>query len=458
MQKPTGEGYAVRRARTLYRVLILVIPLSLFAALAALYATGHQQLYGAILTDLGHRPYEFPFLDLHALLAAADCHRQGIDVYLSNPCDVRGRLHVYSPLWLDLIPAFATRASINPIGFGLDLLFIGALPLVMRPRSAGECLIFVTASLSTTVLYALERANNDVIIFLLVVLGGALLVRARPWRLAAYLAILLGGLLKFYPMALLALVARENWRVACAVAAVAVLAVLALGGAYGDELAIVLGNLPRVSYYSDSISAGNLPWGIAGMFPTSPVPAGTLATAIFAILFAYSGFFVFKIFRALAREGLALDGWSRETAYLLIGAILLTGCFLTGRSISYRGIFLLLVIPGLLRLRSDAAASGLRRLLGLFVTLVLGLLWEQGLGLALNHMLGASLVPDDPNLAMGPVPALYWFCRELVWWAVISLFISLILAFFSRMSLGVDLFGALKRNASAMRTRIERAD
>jgi hypothetical protein len=35
-----------------------------------------------------------PLLDTHAVLAAIECHRLGIDIYAANPCDVLGRFHV----------------------------------------------------------------------------------------------------------------------------------------------------------------------------------------------------------------------------------------------------------------------------------------------------------------------------------------------------------------------------
>jgi hypothetical protein len=449
------------RSETLYRALIFAAPAALFVALAWLFASGNQSLYVAILSDLGFPPFSFPFLDLHALLAAADCHRLGNDVYLSNPCDFRGRPHVYSPLWLDLIPGFLSREHTYQIGVALDLMFIASLPLVMRPRSAGQCLLFIAAALSTTVIFALERANNDIVIFLLMVCAGALLAEPNRQRLAAYLIFLFGGLLKFYPLALLALVVRETWRRACVIVAISAVAMLGLWWAHRDELALVFGHLPQVSYYSDSISAGNLPWGIAGVLPTTmPISADTLGIVIFVILFAYSALLVLRIFLAVERHSRASEGWTRETVYLLIGAILLTGCFLTGRNISYRAIFLLLVIPGLLQFRDNVDAPGVRRWFGVAVAAILGLLWEQRIGLALNDAFGATISLKDPNLAQGPVPAIYWLCRELLWWGLISLFVALIIALFSRAPLAAEFMNLLRKRNSlqAVTARAQRGD
>src|SRR5579871_5885841 len=88
----------------IYRLAIPGGMLCLFAALAALWVFGFQPEYFGALRLLGIEPYRFPFLDIHGVLAAAECHWQGIDVYLSNPCDVENRIQTYSPLWLVLIP------------------------------------------------------------------------------------------------------------------------------------------------------------------------------------------------------------------------------------------------------------------------------------------------------------------------------------------------------------------
>jgi hypothetical protein len=449
MQEATREGVRARRAETLYRVLIFAVPAALFSALVWLFASGKNTLYVEALSYLGFSPYAFPFLDLHAILAAADCHRLGIDVYLSNPCDVRGRPHVYSPLWLDLIPGFLSRDSVNQVGIVLDLMFIASLPLIMRPRSAWQCLLFIAATLSTTVIYALERANNDIVIFLLMVCAGALLAGPKRQRLAGYLIFLFAGLLKFYPLALLVLMVRESWRRACAVVAISAVAMLGLWWVHGRELTLVLRHLPQTSYFADSMSARNLPLGLMQLLPPmTPTFADWLAAVIFLILFAYSAMLVLKIFGALERHLIALEGWTRETAYLLIGAILLTGCFLTGENISYRGVLLLLVIPGLLQFRRNAAVTGMRRLFGTGLTAVLGLLWEQCVGFALKHAFVTSATPDVPIWALA-VTEIYWLGRELLWWGTISLFVALIIALFLRMPLVADLALLLpKRNPS----------
>src|SRR5260370_40822171 len=110
-----------------YRLVLPVAALVVFAIFALLWRTRWYLTYWDILQLLSVQSWTFPFLDTHALLAAAECQRQGIHVYLENPCDYIARVHVYSPVWLSLIPSFLNAADTARVGFALDFLFILSL-------------------------------------------------------------------------------------------------------------------------------------------------------------------------------------------------------------------------------------------------------------------------------------------------------------------------------------------
>ncbi len=191
-----------------YRLAIPAAVLCLYAIMAGLWLSGAHSLYFGALRLLGVEPFAFPFLDTHAVLAAAECARQGIEVYLANPCDALGRPHAYSPVWLSIVPgALGVRAT-GWVGAGLDLLFLLSLVAVLRPRTAKELLILGLAAVSPMTVYALERANNDLVVFLLVIFGAIVYTMPRRHRLFSYCPFVAAGLLKYYPLALLVLAAR----------------------------------------------------------------------------------------------------------------------------------------------------------------------------------------------------------------------------------------------------------
>src|SRR5690349_5582908 len=139
--------------------------------MSGLWLSGAHSAYFGALSVLGVEPFSFPFLDAHAVLAAAECGRQGINVYLLNPCDALGRPHGYSPLWLVIIPSSVGTRGTGWVGATIDLLFLLSLLLVLRPHTARELFFLGAAAASPMTVYALERANNDIVVFLLVICG-----------------------------------------------------------------------------------------------------------------------------------------------------------------------------------------------------------------------------------------------------------------------------------------------
>lgn len=392
-----------------YGFAIPLAALALFGIFALLWATGLQPIGREALRLVGLAPGPFPFLDIHAVLAAAQCRRLGIDVYVMNPCDVFGRVHVYSPLWLPLVPPGIGTAATPWVGAGLDLLFIASLGFLFRPRANRDLVVLVLAVFSPATFYAVERANNELVIFLLVIIAGLLQPGSRRSRFFSYGLIVGAALLKYFPAVLLALAAREKRRDALLVAVGAALAAALLVIVYRGTLGRALANIPHLSYYTDSFSARNLPFGLATGLPwlKDPLP---VALALFAIMTALA--LVWLRRAAVLLDAAALDWTTREVRFAAIGGLLLTGVFFAGQNVNYRCIHFLFVLPGLLQLRAAARQPQARRFLSLLIAASLFLLWEQCFQRAMVVAFNAR--PSD-HIAM-----IFWVARELVWWWTIA--------------------------------------
>jgi hypothetical protein len=95
---------------------------------------------------------------------------------------------------------------------------------------------------------------------------------------------------------------------------------------------------------------------------------------------------------------------------MVIGSAVIAGCFFAGQSIGYRGIFLLLVLPGLLAL-SRSTNRGLRALsLGSAIVIVF-LMWGECLRQAFDGGFG------------------FWLLRELGWRWSVSVMLTLVADF-----------------------------
>jgi Glycosyltransferase family 87 len=417
-----------------FRLAIPIGVLCLYAIVVGLWLSGAHSLYFGVLRLLGVEPFSFPFLDTHAVLAAAECGRQGIEVYLSNPCDALGRPHAYSPLWLTIVPESLGTGATGWAGASLDLVFLLSLIVVLRPRTGGELLILGAAAVSPMTVYALERANNDLAIFLLVICGAIVFTAPRPFRLFSYGLFVAAGLLKYYPLVLLILVARERRRDARVTAAVAGFTLILFGLAFYSELKTALASIPAASsYFTDAFSARNLPFGFAEAL------AGGACRILIAVslLSALSGLAVARMIRTvrlLGRE--QLDWAAGETQFLVIGGLLVAACFLAGQNIAYRGIFLLPVLSGLVCFRRSIKDRETRRFCGQMIAAALFVMWEELFRRALHAIV--SPVPGEGLSSRAEV--FFWVGRELVWWWLVVGLAALVSSFLRR-SPSADIFG-----------------
>jgi hypothetical protein len=104
----------------------------------------------------------------------------------------------------------------------------------------------------------------------------------------------------------------------------------------------------------------------------------------------------------------------REMLMLLAGALIMAGCFVLQVNNSYRAIFLMLAIPGLLRL---SGRSGLARW-AVWGTLIC--LWAEVIRNAVSKL---HILPLSWSLTI---------LRECVWWFVVGVLAAVVVAFVRR--------------------------
>jgi hypothetical protein len=255
----------------LYRFAAPVSALAVYSVMSWLYLRTDRALYFQILSLWGVKPFRFPFVDVGGSLAAWDCARHGIGVILADPCDVLHRPYNYSPLWMAFSAIPLGVRNIAIVGWSADLLFLLSLALLPRPCRPLELLLILAATLSTMVAFAVERANPDILLFMMV-LGAGLLAEGRLCaRLIGYSIAVLAALIKYYPIMALIILFRERTRRFIAIA-IPILAVLcAFGIKYHAEIAEGLPTIAHGPYTTDLFAAKNLPFVLGG--PTNDASA-----------------------------------------------------------------------------------------------------------------------------------------------------------------------------------------
>jgi hypothetical protein len=287
--------------------------------------------------------------------------------------------------------------------------------------------VFLLTALSPVTAFALERANNDILVFLLAVMGALLWASAERRRLTAYVFFLLAGLLKYYPLVLLLLIARERWRRVVVLSSAATLFTAALIACYRTELALALGNIPTGTHFSEAFSAQNLPYGIMEMMGGGSI--GFLKIPAICLLLLLSSAAIHHAWQTARLLQLNPIDWSIwELRILIVAALLLPACFFTAQNITYRGIYLMLAIPGLNHLRRSAAQPALKRWSTRIMAAVLFLIWGSLGFRAFEAVFGAS-EPGSTRFAIDLFARIsYWLVHEFFWWWLIAGLLALVIA------------------------------
>jgi hypothetical protein len=261
---------------------------------------------------------------------------QGLNPQLSNPGDPWQRLMNYPLLWLDIARALHwedERCYLASVGVAL-LSFLGCCALILRRAPSPWTLAIAFSSAS---LLAVERGNNDTIMFTL-----AYVAAMSPAGLGVA-ALLIATALKLYPV--LALPGwLLGWRVRRPGSIVALTGVALVAWQLWPEWpAIQAGTptAPTMSYGAASISATLATVGRA-------IPAHWISGALLGLTALWC------LSPGRLRPQFQNEPDATTERLFLMGAGVYVGSFLLSSNWDYRLIFLLFCLPHLSHLRLSA--------------------------------------------------------------------------------------------------------
>jgi hypothetical protein len=309
------------------------------------------------------------FADLRSVTSAWDCVSRGEPLMPVNPCDSWGRPTIYPDVWL--LPRHVGLGEEHTVVLGLLILalfFLAALAVVPAGASVKAGAVYGAALCSPAVMLGVERGNVDVLLFALLVL--AVLLAARPLASAAVL--LLGAVLKLYPVLGIGYLARRPERRYRLAAGAVVVGFAIYLVAMWSSISATLEAVPQ----ADDLSYGvrrTSEW-VAALLHQHSVPRLWDAIVIAAVAA------VVLLARPWLRMELGVragDAASRRDLDLFwAGAGVYVGSFAVLRSFDYRLVFLLLTLPQLLRWAAAGRAIAVVTLLAFFGALWLDAGWS----------------------------------------------------------------------------------
>jgi hypothetical protein len=263
------------------------------------------------------------FADMRTVQGALESIAQGLNPQLSNPGDPWGRPMNYPSIWLGLAQILDFQNEMNYLAFVL-LSVLGFLYCCHQIMAKSASVWVLGIVFSGATLLAVERGNNDLVVFLLLYLS------ATRTSLFGAVPLVLATALKIYPvLAIPAFVKDKKTLLASLALGLGVLALM------WQELVSIRSATPvaaGLSYGAASIAAA------AAMTPLKIPQSWVTVSIIICVFIAYGGRFKIFDMRSQCHD-------EHAERWFLMGACIYVGTFLLSSNWDYRLIFLILCVP-----------------------------------------------------------------------------------------------------------------
>ena len=285
------------------------------------------------------------FVDWAFLIKLGICHRAGFDIYYPSSCLDQilnyGNIFLYIP-YFKLLEKFYFFYFPIIIGF----LFIYSVVNLIRPKKFIEYFLLILIIFSPPSLLVLERGNTDILIFLIIIL-----MAYSKSSILNFAILTLASLAKYYPLALMINFFIEKKRTISQVIIVLSLFILSTAFLFhftGESLQLFQYKMKIISpTWGNQFSIR----GFALILEKLKNFNYNMVLLTCYILFA---FFMIISLRVLQKSDFIskLNIFSLEEKFFILGANLSISVYLISDNVHYREIFLILLLPFIVKLKN----------------------------------------------------------------------------------------------------------
>jgi hypothetical protein len=271
---------------------------------------------------------------MRTVQSALDAIALDIDPYLVNATDPWKRVVNYPPIWLAIAKTLQFKNELHYLGFEIAMV-LGYLTACFFLLKKYPSIWLLAILLSGSSLLAVERGNNDILIFSL------LYTAALLPAITGTLILLASIFLKLYPIFAVLFLSRNKFLMVLVV-------VIAIGYFFGiqaeiQKITAKMDLSPTLSYGLLSIVVW-FAWHLK-----MPIDMGLI---LFALLICTVALVIYLYPKRPALQ--KVQGLTHESTLFVMGAGIFLGTFLTASNWDYRLLFLALCVPYLLRLELPA--------------------------------------------------------------------------------------------------------
>ena len=327
--------------------IISVFILSLFVSFCYYFLISNFIVYPTVAPMI-YNGNIYQFADWKVIVGANLCEELGYDVYLNNPCDIWGRKHVYGEIFLHL--PFVEKFKLfyfEILPIIINYIFIVCILSIFRFKDSSAYFFIILILFSFPVMLAIERANNDILIFIFVVL-----LAYYKNQAFSLLILIVTTITKFYPIVLvIKLLFEKNLKKIII------------------NLSIFIGLISLIFFYeSEQISkifSNRAQYTSGGIYDFSLI--GTMkfykatyffinnklfSTLVFLLFLGSPIFFLFRKIKFFLKEkNYSLDYNFFEDRLFIFSSILILICYFSFQNYAYREIFFIGLIPWFLKMK-----------------------------------------------------------------------------------------------------------